>query len=204
VTRKLPHLSCDGKGVNHPGTREPGVLCLSDDAENEFHPITMPELVRWFQWLSARLRHVRILNGSWDRLVTTGASHTLAVRMDDNAHAGIFLDPPYANEVRAGGLYMAGADDGDVAAECRKWCIEAGKNPKNRIVLAGFDTEHTELEAHGWTVHEWFAKGYLSGGMAQVAADRSHQQHRERLWASPACISQVPVAPVAPPQGSLF
>ena len=91
VKRDLPHLSTNGKGVNHAGAREPGVL--SDQPDNEFHPQTMPELIRWFQWLSARLRHVRILNGDWARLVTNGASKTLNVRMGDG-HVGIFLDPP--------------------------------------------------------------------------------------------------------------
>jgi hypothetical protein len=56
VSRQRPHLH-NGQGVNHAGTREPGV----EDAEHEYHPMTMPEVRRWFHALSARLRHVRIL-----------------------------------------------------------------------------------------------------------------------------------------------
>jgi hypothetical protein len=74
VSRQLPHLGGDGQGVNHAGCRERGT-------GDEFHPMTMPELRRWFQFLSARLRHVRILNGDWRRAVTGGASLTLPVRM---------------------------------------------------------------------------------------------------------------------------
>lgn len=74
----------------------------------------------------------------------------------------------------------------------REWCIANGKHPNFRIVLAGFDNEHTELERHGWTVHEWFAAGHLQGGMGNVRKDKSggkgHQQKRERLWASPHCL----------------
>ena len=73
----------------------------------------------------------------------------------------------------------------------REWCVKNGDNPKFRIVLAGFDTEHTELESHGWTVHEWFSAGHLRGGMGNVRKDKSaggHQQKRERLWASPHCL----------------
>jgi hypothetical protein len=165
--------------VNHAGTREPGVL----DGMGEFHAITMPELKRWFAWLSARIRHVRIVNGDWKRVMTTGAAHTLPVRQ--GGVCGYFIDPPYDNAVRAGGLYAH--DCGSVAAEVRDWCLKHGDNPKNRIVLAGYDVEHTELEAHGWTSVEWFTQGFLRGGMAQLGDD-GHQQGRERLWLSPHCL----------------
>jgi hypothetical protein len=88
------------------------------------------------------------------------------------------------------GLYRH--DGGDVAAEARDWALTAGANPRNRIVLAGYDTEHPELEAAGWTCHEWYRAGWLRGGMGNT--DGTSQQERERLWASPHCLS--PVAPV--------
>jgi site-specific DNA-adenine methylase len=178
VSRDRPFLTANGQGVNHAGTREPGV-----EVDNEFHPVTMPELVRWFRWLAARLRHVRIVNGDWTRVVTTGAAHTIPVRQGAGP-AGIFLDPPYDSNERAGGLYAAGHDSGNVADDVRNWATAAGTNPRNRIVIAGYDTEHVELEDHGWTVHEWFTAGYLTGGMGNVGD--GHQQGRERLWASPA------------------
>jgi hypothetical protein len=186
VRRNRPQLGDDGQGVNRPQLREPGV----GEPPDEFHPVTMPELVRWFRWLSARLRHVRIVNGDWTRVVTTGAAHTIPVRQNDG-HAGIFVDPPYDSTQRAGGLYGAGNDDGNVAADVRNWAAKAGDNPRNRIVLAGYDTEHVELEQHGWTVHEWFTAGYLTGGMGNIGQaddDDGHQQGRERLWASPHCL----------------
>jgi hypothetical protein len=182
VDRDRPHLANDGQGVNHAGTREPGV-----DDDGEFHPVTMPELVRWFRWLSARLRHVRIVNGDWTRVVTAGAAHTISVRQG-HGPAGIFVDPPYDSAERSSGLYSGGNDSGAVAADVRNWCIANGDNPRNRIVLAGYDTEHSELEAHGWTVHEWFTASWLAGGMGNIGPD-SHQQHRERLWASPHCLT---------------
>jgi hypothetical protein len=194
VSRNRPHLTSDGQGVNRPQAREPGVLdppgpehglSALDDWGHEYHDLVMPELVRWFRHLAARLRHVRILNGDWSRLVTTGAAWTLPVR-SGHGPAGVFLDPPYTNTERASGLYAE--DDGSVAAACREWALEVGDNPKWRIVLAGYDTEHdAEMEAAGWTCHEWFASGYLTGGMGNVGAD-AHQQDRERLWASPHCV----------------
>ena len=198
VTRNLPHLSDDGKGVNHPGTREPGVL--SDQPDNEFHAHTMPELIRWFQWLSARLRHVRILNGDWARVVTTGASKTLNVRMGDG-HAGIFLDPPYADTAgRMKGLY--GVDDLDVSHLVKTWCAENGHDPERRIILAGYDGEHDhQLQDLGWTAHEWYTAGFLQGGYSN-GTEAGTQQHRERLWASPHCLN--PNEQPAHIQGDLF
>ena len=187
VRRNLPHISKCGQGVNHPNTREPGVL--SDQPGNEFHAQTMPELIRWFQWLSARLRHVRIINGDWSRVCTTGAAHTLPIRQGHGPCA-FFLDPPYSAEAGRN-MTLYAMESGSVAHDVREWCVKNGANPLNRIVLAGFDTEHAELEAHGWTVHEWFAAGHLQGGMGNVRKDKSkggHQQKRERLWASPHCL----------------
>jgi site-specific DNA-adenine methylase len=187
VNRDRPFIGNNGQGVNHASLREFGV----GPDEEHFHPTTMPRLRAWFRLLQARLRHVRILNGDWSRAVTAGASHTLSVRMEGGV-AGFFLDPPYANEIRASGLYAA--DDGNVATAVRQWCLKAGANPKNRIVLASFDVEHAELEAHGWRVYEWFSKdSLLAGGMG-------NQQHRERLWASPHCL----VPDRQPDQPSLF
>ena len=203
--KQLPHLSDNGRGVNHAGAREPGVI-LPDAAD--FHPVTMPEVRRWFAFLSARLRHVRILNGDWKRAVTGGASKPITVRMGDG-HAGIFLDPPYrATGTRDADLYTN--DDGDdISAEVRAWCEKHGDDPKLRIVLAGFAGEgHEALTARGWREVEWFKAGFLKGGMGNTSARAdgddapAHQQHLERLWFSPACIAPRVAEPKRQP--SLF
>jgi len=189
VKGQRPHIGDNGQGVNRPQTREPGVSHESAD-EPEYHPMTMPELRRWLRFLSARLRHVRVLNGDWTRLATSGALQTLPVRQ--GGHCGVFLDPPYTGEVRADGLYAV--DNLDVAHAVREWCLANGDSPRYRIVLAGFDTEHAALEAHGWRVVEWFRAGFLKGGMAQQNKQRAQDgesatnQHRERLWLSPHCL----------------
>jgi hypothetical protein len=176
VARQLPFLSADGQGVNSAAAREPGV--------GDYHPLTMPEVLRWFAYLSARLRHVRILNGDWARACTGGAVKSLRVRQ--GGAAGVFLDPPYSGEVRDADLYAV--DSGTVAADVRAWCVEHGDDPQIRIVLAGFDTEHVDLEARGWRAVEWFRAGFLRGGMGNTSGDNEHQQWRERLWLSPHCL----------------
>ncbi len=207
-SRKLPHLSDNGKGVNIQTAREPGVILAANGALGEiteahgghalddidwgqtFHDATMPELVRWLRYLSARLRHVRVLNGDWSRLVTGGALKTLSVRQK-NSVAGVFLDPPYADTAdRTDSLYAA--DSLTVAHDVREWCLANGDNPVYRIVLAGYEGEHGgALERAGWTVHEWYKAGHLQGGYGNIAVGNGtgdHQQKRERLWASPHCL----------------
>ena len=174
VQSQLPYLSGDGKGINRSQARDPGV--------GDFHPMTMPEIRRWLDYLSARLRHVRIAQGSWERLVTSAALQTLEVRND--GVCGIFLDPPYG-DVRAANVYAS--DSLTVAGDVQKWCIENGGNPRYRVVLAGFDTEHVVLQSHGWRVVEWFRGGFLKGGMANIGSAGTNQ-HRERLWLSPHCL----------------
>jgi len=205
VSRDLPHISDDGRGVTHPCTREPGVLdpAPSDAAElhrldhidwgQHYHNTTMPELIRWFRHLCARLRHVRILNGDWSRIVTTGAAHNLVVRQGKGP-AGVFLDPPYADTAeRSEALYQH--DSLTVAHDVRQWCLANGDNPKFRIVLAGFEGEHgAVLEEAGWSVHEWYTKGHLRGGMGNVGGSGKSQMHRDRLWASPHCLTEQPEA----------
>lgn len=190
VSAALPHLGDDGKGVNHAGTREPGVTGdhVTDDylATGGYHPLTMPELRRWFAYLSARLRHVRIINGDWARVVTSGAALTLPVRQGKGP-AGIFLDPPYGDVGRAS-LYGR-HETFDVATEVRQWAATRAHDPKWRIVCAGYAGEGDDLVADGWREIEWFKTGFLKGGMGNVDTTNGHQQHRERLWLSPHCLN---------------
>jgi D12 class N6 adenine-specific DNA methyltransferase len=207
VWRQRPEVNCNGSGVHHAGTREPGVCRdtppstdIHDDwramvdadyaATDGFHPMTMPELRRWFAYLSARLHHVRILNGDWRRAVTDGVLKTLGIRTDKGV-AGVFLDPPYTSTERDSRLYRKDNKTGEnIAAAVRTWCLVHSDDPALRIVLAGFAGEgHEVLEEHGWFVKAWFKDGHLKGGMGH-----EHQQHRERLWCSPNCIRPVTTA----------
>jgi hypothetical protein len=192
VARQLPAVSKGGQGSNHPALPESGT-----GLEPDFHPMTMPELLRWFRFLSARLRHVRILNGDWRRAVTNGATKILTVRQGDGP-CGIFLDPPYGEGAgRQDKLYAH--DSLTVAAEAREWALSVGDDPQLRIVFAGYEGEHGDaFKAAGWREREWFKKGFLKGGMANQSKD-GHQQARERLWLSPHCLGAE-----VKRQGSLF
>jgi hypothetical protein len=151
----------------------------------QFHPVTMPELRRWFGALSARLRHVRICCGDYKRVLTPAASITLSC--DKKNPSGVFIDPPYADSAgRDMGLYSK--DSGSVAHEAREWALKNGTNPLYRIVFAGYEGEHgDDFERAGWREIEWFSNGFLTGGYGNQGDD-GHQQARERLWCSPHCI----------------
>jgi hypothetical protein len=152
--------------------------------------MTMPKLTDWFAWLSARLRHVRIVNGDWQRVVKPSVTKPITVRMGDGT-CGVFLDPPYTLDpnIVAHGLYNT--HEATVADDVCEWCLKHGDDPDLRIVLAGFDTEHADqMTGAGWTEHEWFNAGFLTGGMAQKTDEKQGvgNQDRERLWASPHCL----------------
>lgn len=194
VGRTMPTLSKDGQGVTAPQLRAPGIE--GADA-GDFHPRVMPKLDAWFAMLSARLRHVRIVNGDWARVLTSGALDTLSVRKGQGP-VGVFLDPPYAADTgRDMGLYVC--ESGDISAAVRAWALAHGERPNTRIVLAGWTGEHDEeLEAAGWTARRWFANGFLTGGYANQGGGTRND--REILWCSPACLSPIPAA-ARPVQG---
>ena len=192
VERSLPHVSNDGRGVCHPKLRAPGVLdpitpehgkSALDRWGAEYHNLAMPEIIRWFRHLSARLRHVRILNGDWTRLTSGATTKTVEVRYKGGV-SGVFLDPPYASG-HDRRVYAHNVEG--VADRVRQWCLTHGDDPQYRIVLSGFDTEHLDLISHGWTVVEsGVMSGYMPGGYQRKGG--SGQMHRDSLWLSPHCL----------------
>ena len=165
VNRKLPALGNTGGGVHRmDGTN------LAEHEAAIGHTMTA---------LADRLARVRIACGDWQRVLTPSVTRSQVARGGDGATA-VFLDPPYAT---SGDLYQATRDDPsghDVAERVRDWCATAP--PELRIILCGYDTEHDALLAHGWTVHQGTA-----GGSGYNTDPTNHR--RERLWASPACLT---------------
>ena len=159
-TRELPHLGDAGKGVN----RE--LPHLGDAGQGA--------LTNYLDRLATRLKRVRITCGDWQRVVQPSVTRATA----HNSTRAIFLDPPYAT---SGDLYAHGDNNGTISTAAREWCLTA--DPDLRIVLCGYDDEHDDLLAHGWTVHQGRAGG---GAGYSVRADNGQ---RERLWASPACLT---------------
>ena len=168
VKRQLPHLS-EGRGVNRQ-------LPHLSEGRGVSRKLFISE---WIAELSDRLRDVRIACGDWTRV--TGP----AVRDAGGGITGVFLDPPYDQNERATVYTM----DSPVAADVRKWCADNGTDKSLRIVLAGYDGEHNELQELGWRVVIWKAQGgYGSQGEGRGRDNAA----RERLWLSPHCMGVAP------------
>jgi DNA adenine methylase len=166
VNRQLPHLGGTGQGVNrklpHLGGTGQGVN------RKQF-------LLDWFGELRARLHDARVACGDWSRVC--GPS----VLRSAGGVTGVFLDPPYDLNMRAA-VY---ANESGCAADVRKWCAQVGGQKDLRIVLAGYDGEHNELEALGWRVHAWKAVGGFGNQSDTTGRENSA---KERLWFSPHCL----------------
>ena len=191
VQRQLTHLGDAGRGVQrkrtHLGNAGRGVQrkrqALSDKGGGMgVHALTARTdgLTTWMRALCGRLRYVRVTCGDWPRVL--GPSVTWK-----HGLSGVVLDPPYSHSERTKDLY---AVEADIAPAVQAWCLANGGNPLLRIVLCGYADEYT---LPGWRVVPWKATAGYSG----QNLDRDNQnQHRERLWLSPACL--------APQQLSMF
>lgn len=157
VEKRLPHLS---------GGHGQGVIAKASEG-----------VLNWFRALKNRLRHVRVCCGDWTRVV--GPSATTGIGL-----TGIFFDPPYSMEAGRA-MHCYSNESGTVAHDVRRYCIEHGSDPQKRIALAGYDTEHVELENYGWTCYAWKAAGgYGRGEDSRGLSNRD----RERIWFSPHCL----------------
>jgi hypothetical protein len=124
--------------------------------------------------LSDRLRRVRICCGDWNRVCGPGPTI-------HNGLTAVFLDPPYDLTERADDCYAV--DKPGVSGDVRKWAIESGEDPRMRIALCGYDTEHNMPDT--WTAVAWKSHGGYGGqsnGRGRVNAAR------ETVWFSPHCL----------------
>ena len=121
---KIPHLTAAGKGVHKIG-KIPHIAAGKGVQE----PYNT-NIYKWFRELSERLRYVRVVCGDWTRVCGGNWQDKLGT-------VGIFLDPPYGILNRNTHLYHH--DSTTVAKDVMAWCIERGRIPTYRIVLAGYD-----------------------------------------------------------------
>ncbi|MBT9173456.1 MAG: hypothetical protein DDT21_01857 [Syntrophomonadaceae bacterium] len=194
VNRKLPHLGDAGKGINrkrpHLGDAGKGVnrtlysqasLQNNNSDSDSFLPVNSA-LYSYMRQLAARLRNVRVCNGDWSRVVTTGA-------LTYGSTVGLLLDPPYSFDAnRDMSLYTH--DSGTVAHDVREWAIANGDNPRYHIVLCGYSNEHANKMPDSWRVHSYSAgKAY---GTSNGGGRNTENRHHETLWFSPHCMKPTP------------
>jgi hypothetical protein len=167
INRQLPHLGDAGQGINRqlPHLGNAG-QCADRSAF----------ILDWIRRLADRMRDVRVCCGDWERIC--GDAVLCGV-------AGVFLDPPYGNAGNGRESDLYAVDSLSVAGRVLEWCKARTTRKDFRICLAGYDGEHNELEAMGWSVVAWKAsRGYGAGKGGRGEENRG----RERLWFSPACL----------------
>jgi len=169
VNRKRPHLGNAGQGVN----RKRPHLGNAQGVNRQLEACDGPPTLEWMRELSDRLRRVRVCCGDWKRVC--GPSPTTKLGM-----TAVVLDPPYSEGERDMDLYSC--DSGTVAADVRAWAIAHGDDPLMRIVLCGYDSEHSMH--NGWECVEWKA----NGGYASQGDGSNDNAERETLWFSPHCL----------------
>lgn len=178
-----------GKGVNGAGMREPSRQTPDLSGGNRdgaaarhgagVHGVGLRTALHdTFTRIAARIRYVRFPCGDWKRVMTPAVTwrHGLT---------GILLDPPYDDGAVD---YAVG---GRISSEVRAWCAEhwddrlPNGSPAYRLALCGYDGEHDELEALGWDVVAWKARG---GYGNQRKSGTNENARRERIWFSPHCL----------------
>jgi DNA adenine methylase len=120
--------------------------------------------------LAARLRRVRVCCGDWSRVLTPSVTTYIGT-------CGVFLDPPYAHDLRE----RCYAEDHDISSDVRAWALANGDNPDFRIALCGYAGEHAMPDT--WECVPWKAHGGYSRTARGVA-----NRDRERIWFSPHCL----------------
>lgn len=174
---------CMSMWIGHGLTRPTAVPCLTaDQGVGQMPRLTADQgvgkatgIYAWFENLSQRLRHVKVVCGDWSRVC---GGHW----QDAHGICGIYFDPPYSSKNR-GDIYAK--DSQSISHDVREWCIK--RDSKNmRIVLSGYEGEHNELEAMGWKKIEWKA----AGGYGNRSLGKNENCNLERLWCSPNCLDQ--------------
>ncbi|MCG3177482.1 MAG: hypothetical protein MOGMAGMI_02456 [Candidatus Omnitrophica bacterium] len=167
--RQLPHLGDAGRGINRqlPHLGNAGMGVCDEWSEH---------LLSIMQELANRLRRVRVCCGDWQRVC--GPTPTTKF-----GTTGVFLDPPYSDVANRAEVYATDCEQ--VAHRVRDWCLARGTDPDLRIALCGYEGEHDALEADGWDVVAWKAKGGYGSHGDTTGRDNAT---RERIWFSPHCI----------------
>lgn len=159
-SEQIPHLGTNGLGINRK------LPHLGDNGRG---------IIEYFEYLSNRLRSVRVCCGDWTRVLGPSVTFKHGV-------TGIFFDPPYAHDKRDK-VYSV---DEDISFLVKQWAIENGSNPMLRIALCGYFDEH-EMPSE-WTYGRWLPNGGFSNQSTE--SDAKQNKFEETIWFSPHCLNK--------------
>lgn len=181
----IPVLN-QNKGVNSIGQRPDiinnhGVhsICQIPRLSHNIGVNSLDNIYSFFDKLSARLRHVKVVCGDWTQVC---GGNWQDIDTSTSGGVGIFFDPPYGVDDRDNKLYNC--ESKTVSLDVESWCAERGNKPSYKIVIAGYESEYKSLVNAGWKTYQWSANGgYGNTGNGQGNKNR----HRETLFISPHC-----------------
>ena len=175
INRQLPHVGNAGMGINRQLPHLDGLGYGRGINSNPANTRERSKARAHLLPIADRMRDVRVACGDWTRVI----SDTV---LNVGTPCAVFLDPPYDDGEMD---YSVGGRG--IGADVRQWCLANGARPELRIALCGYEGDHEELEAHGWSVHAWKANGGYGAGQGNQADANSD---RERIWFSPHCLSE--------------
>ncbi len=156
--KKIAHASDAGRGV----TRQ--IAHASDAGMGVTSRAGSEVIQQWLASLSDRLRHVRVQNSSWDRLLN------MHYGKSSGGSVAVFMDPPYLKYEK---LYN---EKTSCALGAMNWAKEnAGGNV--RVAICG---NAGDYDLPGWDVYEWSRAGTTYGS--------SKTKDAECIWFSPNCL----------------
>lgn len=163
------------------------VLSLRHNPLTRPYSFVNPNVIKWFTFLQARLRHVRILCDDWKRVV---AMIDTNYYQRETPIISVFLDPPYTHTLRVDNKYYT-IDDAETCRDVLNWCKTYGSDQRYRIVLAAYEDDgHDELLTLGWRKYRWYRRNRDMVGLAK--SERAKQlRELERLYASPHCCAPI-------------
>jgi DNA adenine methylase len=163
INRQIPHVGNAGRGINrqipHVGNAGRGI---------NRHQYILSLLLE----LQSRLRGTRIICGGWERVVTKSVTF-------GHGLTGVYLDPPYGEGKME---YSAGGNHSSIAKDVWNWAIEAGENPKMRIIVSAY--EDGRAVPSGWSKKTFAARSGYSKNKSTAK--------REVLYCSPNCVISDP------------
>jgi DNA adenine methylase len=173
---QIPHISSVGMGVHTRGPR-PDIGKAGMGVQEPYNT----NIYAWFRRISERLRYVRVVCGDWTRVCGGDWQNLLGT-------VGIFFDPPYAVADRVQNIYHH--DSQTVGKDVESWCLERGRRPDYRIVVAGYECEYPSLVSDGWHQKAWKAMGGYANLSRGADPEERGKKNRERetLFISPHCL----------------
>jgi len=174
--RQRPDVKGQGITARQFGFDEIEVWRQKPESKGHRGVVDRADLYDYFEALAFRLKKVRVCSGDWSRIL--GPSPTTEIGL-----TGVFLDPPYSVDDRDA---VYNEDSKDVAIEVRNWALEHAQDPKLRIAVCGYESEHEKFFPSDWETIAWKANGGY-GNQSGKTRGRVNAT-RERIWFSPNCL----------------